>query len=517
MKQKRLGDILYVFDVNPYEITQDTDATTIKVQEESYKGFVKMNQDLAEKIVSYNYHTMVVRVPEWAPYVEQEDPQGSLTFGIYGTGAADAINQIQVQNADNVILQSWVAGVDLEFPFQTSFNEGEHFTVEFVHGVNPDLLNITGDALSIGWQDAETGNFWGATAALSTSTSVSINAAEPSLPHTVEITSDIAMSEIMEQTPDHQTIVNTYTSPSSPFNMTVNDGNIVTVEFDNGEPFYIYDISPNGFFTGQWQNPDTGKYISFSEPISDDVNVTIQPRTYKFVLEGSDIHQNVTVKVNGETTSYTPEQLVDGVQVNDGDVIDVYPTQNAADYSLVSGATWDTDHWTATVNGANVDIWINYLGAGVNFVASWGGGGATPENVSEIVACGHSITGNDLTDPNWTETIYTHPSDRFVQYSVSTGLPTDMENFHVALGDDNNAEAHYAYKQTNPDTGEVFYTDASDLSGTSITNPGIWQYNNTTDPGVLPWIAFTFPATDKDGNAWADNTNMRIISVVSGS
>ena len=297
--------------------------------------------------------------------------------------------------------------------------------------------------------------------------------------------------------------------------MTVNGGNIVTVEFDNGEPSDIYDIDPNGFFAGQWQNPDTGKYISWSNQIFDDVNVTIatpQPSTYTFVLEGSYIHQNVTVKVNDETTSYTPEQLVDGVQLNDGDVIDVYPTQNAADYSLVSGATWDTDHWTATVNGANVDIWINYLGAGVNFVASWFSG-STPENVDEILIGSTSVTGNDLTNQAYSNVVRLYPGSSQIKYFISTGLPTDMSHFDIKFM---NYWIHYAYKQTDPDTGEVFYLDAEDASGTTLQHPGIWTYDNNPDSG-LPWIAFTLPEVDENGNAFVDNTLISIDSKVTGS
>ena len=602
MKQKKLNNILYVFDVNPYEITQDTDAEVIKVQEESSKGFVEMNQSLAEKIVKYNYHTMCVNVPEWAPYVEQEDPQGSLTFGIYGSAAADAINQIQLQNADNVILQSWVAGVDLSFPFQTDVEYGQHCVIECKDDVDLSQgFNVTGmEYLPVVWTDDETNRKWYGTLAIVDSISIGINAASPAeitvvapfgleiydeatgewveywatqqdpnfeeahlvvgrtysveqsrgigqgkvvvfnpecgtgsrgtvgaefiapetdltitladdpSTHTVEITSDITMAEIMEQTPDHQTIVNTYTSPSSPFNMTVNDGNIVTVEFDNGEPSNIYDIDPNGFFAGQWQNPDTGKYISWSNQIFDDVNVTIatpQPSTYTFVLEGSNIHQNITVKVNDETTSYTPEQLVDGVQLNDGDVIDVYPTQNVSDYSLVSGAVWDTDHWTATVNGADVDIWINYLGAGVNFVASWNSG-STPENVDQINIGFTPVTGSALGDSSWTDTVRLYPGSSNITFFVSTGLPSDMDTFRLTL----DGIEHKAHWDIDPQTGDKTVSD--DNSGAA--NPGIWTYNDNPDTG-LPYIAFELPALSDDDTPWQDNDTMLIYVQVQGS
>lgn len=74
MKQKKINDILYVFDITPYQITEDTDAEVIKVQEECVAGFKELNESLADKIIAYNYHVMCVQVPEWAPYVDEPDP-----------------------------------------------------------------------------------------------------------------------------------------------------------------------------------------------------------------------------------------------------------------------------------------------------------------------------------------------------------------------------------------------------------------------------------------------------------
>lgn len=87
MKQKKINDILYVFDITPYQITEDTDAEVIKVQEECVAGFKELNESLANKIVAYNYHVMCVQVPEWAPYVDESDPEPPVvknyTFTLY--------------------------------------------------------------------------------------------------------------------------------------------------------------------------------------------------------------------------------------------------------------------------------------------------------------------------------------------------------------------------------------------------------------------------------------------------
>lgn len=74
MKQKKIGDILYVFDTEAYEITQDTDAAIIYVQEGTVEDFKALNGSL-ENIKPYNYLKMVVQTPVWAQYVDDPDPE----------------------------------------------------------------------------------------------------------------------------------------------------------------------------------------------------------------------------------------------------------------------------------------------------------------------------------------------------------------------------------------------------------------------------------------------------------
>lgn len=603
MQQKKLGNILYVFDVNPYEITQDTDAEIIKVQEESYNGFLEMNQSLAEKIVKYNYHVICVNTPEWAPYVEQEDPQEQLTFGIYGAGAADAINQIQVQNENNEVLYHWDAP-DIQFPFQCNVEEGQHCAVECKEGVDLLDFNVTGmEYLPIAWTDQETGHYWYATYPITESISIGVNIPSPAeitvitnpfvdiydsfedrfveqtihyegygegtlvvgrtyqvdqrsgdahgkvvifnpecgtgqqgefgtefiapetdltitleepSTHTVVIDSQVGFESYEEQTPDHQTVVQTVSNPLPQETMTVNDGNILAVNFGNAASYLDFDITPNGFFVGNWQDPVTGNNIAWSDPITDDVNVTIatpqpaspelswelngqqasgayvtigdpnnefptlvnphsvnveyestdqsvatidtstgaitlvgeghtniygkfygdstyaeqyvtymlyvqaaQPSTYTVTLDGGDIHGHVTVKMDNETvqTEYQYQNVADGT------VVDIYPTGNVADYDLQGGAVWDTDHWTATVNGADLTITINYDNRAASELA-WSADNATvtiddPSNVFPT-----------LTNPNSLTVTYIASNPEYASIDQSTGAIT-----LVAAGD----------------------------------------------------------------------------------
>ena len=513
MKQKLLNSTLYVFDVDPYIITEDaSEATVIKVQEESYKGFVEMNPDLVNKLTKYNYHVICVNTPEWAPYVDDEDPQEQLTFGIYGSATEASILQVQRQDANNNILETWVAGQNLNFPFQASFNEGEHFTVEFVNGVCPDVLNITGDALSIQWQDAETNNFWRATPALSTSTSVGIDAAEPSN-YLLSLTGSDINDTNLRVDVDHNTI----SLETLVGGLWIAPDTLIEV-FLLTEDINDYDVS--SISTWMNESTDDGHLHYWRNMPAEDKTIDISyvgtpASTYTVTVDGADMGgKTATVKMNGETVQY--EQTYSNIA--DGTVVDVYPTGNVADYVLQSGAVWDTDHWTATVNGEDLEIYIDYLGVGVNFNASWSG--AAPQNVSQINIGNTSVTGSDLTDNSWTETVRLYPGQSQIKYFISTGLVTNMEAFYVDINyqvdGHTEYEAHSAYKETDPVSGEITYVDAADNYGSPIANPGTWTYDNNPDSG-LPWIAFTLPSTDKNGNAYADNSPMQIIAVLSSS
>lgn len=510
MKQKLLNSTLYVFDVDPYIITEDaSEATVIKVQEESYKGFVTMNPDLVDKLTKYNYHVICVNTPEWAPYVEQEDPQEQLTFGIYGAAAADAINQIQVQNADNVIIRSWQAGVDLEFPFQCNVEEGQHCVIECKEGIS-DIgaqFDVAGEAyLPVRWVNEETGRTWYATQPITESISIGIDAASPGTYKLYLSGNDINDTNLRVDV-DHNTIsLETLVAGIDIAQDALIEVWLLTEDVND------YDVSS----ISTWMNQSTegGLHYWRNMPAEDktiDIPFIGSSSTYRVTVDGADMGgKTATVKMNGETVQY--EQTYSNIA--DGTVVDIYPTGNVADYVLQSGAVWDTDHWTATVNGADLTITIDYLGIGVNFNASWESG-STPENVSQINIGNTSVTGSDLTDTSWTETVRLYPGQSQVTFFVSTGLPTDMTSFIIEFAyqvdDHMDGEQHFANKQTDPDTGEVFYID-----GNPIANQGIWTYDNTPETG-LPWIAFTLPSTDIHGNAFPANANMVITAVVSGS
>lgn len=76
MTQKKIGDDLYVFKQEAYEITADTDATVIYVQLELVDAFKAENESLADKIKPINYNLFQVTKPIYADYINADDPTG---------------------------------------------------------------------------------------------------------------------------------------------------------------------------------------------------------------------------------------------------------------------------------------------------------------------------------------------------------------------------------------------------------------------------------------------------------
>lgn len=78
MQQKRLDNILYVYSLEPYVITKDTDADVIFVQEELFDEYKKLNPTLTQ-LAKKNYDILTVITPEWNLYRylpdEQQDPE----------------------------------------------------------------------------------------------------------------------------------------------------------------------------------------------------------------------------------------------------------------------------------------------------------------------------------------------------------------------------------------------------------------------------------------------------------
>lgn len=81
--QKLIGTDLYVFDLIPFEITQQTEAEVIYVQHECINGYKEANPSLADKMKGFNQFTITVTDP-WAGGVEPT-PVTEHTITLNGT------------------------------------------------------------------------------------------------------------------------------------------------------------------------------------------------------------------------------------------------------------------------------------------------------------------------------------------------------------------------------------------------------------------------------------------------
>ena len=103
--QKKVGDALYVLDLTPYVITEDTDVSIIYVQNEKMKEYKELNTELASKIHGFNQFIMTVLPRPWADGGDDPGQAGhtltitidrvSASFGV--CGRVNANNQPSIE------------------------------------------------------------------------------------------------------------------------------------------------------------------------------------------------------------------------------------------------------------------------------------------------------------------------------------------------------------------------------------------------------------------------------------
>lgn len=64
--QKKVNNHLYVFDLTPFEITENTDASVIFVQNECLDGYKELNPSLVSKMQGFNQFLLCVQKQEWS-------------------------------------------------------------------------------------------------------------------------------------------------------------------------------------------------------------------------------------------------------------------------------------------------------------------------------------------------------------------------------------------------------------------------------------------------------------------
>lgn len=145
--QKLLGDKLYVFDLTPYEITQQTeDASVIYVQNECIDGYKELNVSLADKIEGFNQFVLCITDP-WKEGVEPAPVQTVVLTAPYDLSIFDeAANGwvVMTQDSEDPTLEKG----DVEY--------GKTYSVEQRSGigasatVNMDPNYLTGEQGIVG-------------------------------------------------------------------------------------------------------------------------------------------------------------------------------------------------------------------------------------------------------------------------------------------------------------------------------------------------------------------------------
>jgi len=337
MKQKKLNDILYVFDITPYVITQDTDADVIKVQQECYEGYVELNPDLASKIVKYNYHMFTVTQQEWAPYVDADDkPSPELAW------SADSAT-VTIGADDNIF-------PTLSNPHSVTVTYGSNDTsVATIDSSTGEitLLHDGGTTISAIFEGDDD---------YAAQTVTYILSVAPAQPSTITVTAPYGLSIFDEDNNDWVSMEPVGgESDATEATGTLTTGNSYSVEQRSGiGQGKEVTFSPScgtgqqGTVGAEFIAPNQDLTITLSQPV---------PQGHTLTLEGQSIHDHVIVKFDNVTVQ-TDYQYFD---VAENTVIDIYPTDNVANYDLNSGATWDTDHWTATMPDSDLTISISYV------------------------------------------------------------------------------------------------------------------------------------------------------------
>ena len=507
MTQIKLGDILYIFQITPYEITEDTDAAVIKVQQESYDGFIELNQSLADKIVKYNYYMMTVTEQEWAPYANEHEPE-EYEFNFSGTG--DVLDHLTwYLNGDEFTPEAFPFTVDDNDEVKVLLQDGlMWYDLSNTDGGytywDPDTMNnyVIWDMGSIGHDvnatinyyeerykvsedkqnfffseqynyyfgpyqyNAETG-MWESWFPAGVLFSVYATESQPYYEKELVFSPDYSDGggtygpafilegnmEIREK--------NEYTLYSTAGTIIL-DENFDPVSYEDEADERVYTLmtytsyyidqsddqkvgygkdavfSHNGApLSSQYVTVDTSTtgYTLFEatneiliiDPVAIELSFVqhVEP-FYTLTLDGYDIHDHIDVYFDN-VQQQTEVQYQD---VPENTVIDIYPTETSTNYTLVSGATWDTDHWTATMPNDDLTIVINYT---------------APVQASPTVKVQYDVRNNS--EP---VTIYTWPDSSF-----DSNVPDQM----FVDGAEETVSDTYQFDSTGTHTIEYVFND----------------------------------------------------------
>lgn len=157
MKQKKLNNILYVFETTPYVITEDTDAEVINIQLEEVDGFKAINNETVNaKIKPYNYHMLTSSRLEWADYVDDDDPKkdrqlkakykfdtlDEIRYTVDGATILD--NDSSIGPDGHLFICLYDEDAECEVPYTIELSNTEIFYLKEGYEYHPSHAGITG-------------------------------------------------------------------------------------------------------------------------------------------------------------------------------------------------------------------------------------------------------------------------------------------------------------------------------------------------------------------------------------
>ena len=418
MQQKKIGDILYVFDVTPYEITEDTSAEIIKVQEECVAGFKALNASLADKIVAYNYHAMVAQVPVWAPYVDDVSPElawssnsATVTIGaddnvfptltnpygvtvtynstVTGVATVDEYGNITLVSAGTTDIWAIFAGNDTYteqvVTYRLNVEEDQRLDPELsflednmdtpigngsirINAINPNMVSpitYSSSDTSVATIDQITGEVT-FVAVGTTTISASFAGDSTYKPQTVSYTLTVRNPLVY---------VAGLHFDDSKFNVTINGAAASYVDeyYDAQERFYNYIYGPytNGTVVNVYPTVvpstfknDEAEWVNdhWTGTVSDSLDLYLDGfyrDPYTVTIEGDSV-EDMNIYRNEFEDATTTQEWADGSEMQPDTQIDIYPINgNTSDYT-VTGATLVNDHWTVIVED-NLTITVNAI------------------------------------------------------------------------------------------------------------------------------------------------------------
>ena len=455
--QKVVDNKLYVFDLTPFEITQDTGKEVIYVQEECLSGYKELNPSLADKMETFNQFVVCVTKPEWAQEPGPTPPTPTYyTISAFGDGwsnatlfpdtSVEAGTTVYVylrEGYSNMNMSVYASNLSTYAPIEMTYVSGDTNYYYFVMPEADVSLNV-----------------WNL--------------------YSISFTADS----------DAQADVDCPT--------LVQAGLGVTIAFLNGQSADTIDVTSTD--VELIYNSGTGFYTFTMPAHAIEIKAVYKQAPavpHTLTVTGTDLENTVSVIVDNVV-----QQPAASYQVAEGATVGIAPIYPPARYTLVSGASWDisTGQWIATMPNTDLTITINYaLPASHEITISGYAFNGTTNSPATLYINGDTYTTSSTYTFYEGDNVFVMLRDQPQFYNITSvtgntqnsfqsfsfiapaqdlSLSLDWAGFSGALTQDNNIAVH-------PDTGygatvgQLMWPQLNEQSGKYETDLPIFMASGT--------------------------------------